>query len=226
MMRLFLFNIIFIVIAATYNIALAHSGWETRLPNGSYIKTGAKTKCQICHEYANPLTDPVTRNPFGSDFQAAGSAWNQTLGTKDSDVDGFSNAAELMCYNYAWVSGPCGSDQDRVANPGDYFIQPGPAVEKGVLSRKGDWLTVAPNPFNTGTVIRFSLSEPVRVSPAAMQIISASGKVVRTLPVRGSVGRVAWQGVDGNGKAVPSGLYAARMIAGKKTLTARLVLIR
>src|SRR3989339_666877 len=130
MNSLFTINIIFAVLFLAIKSTFAHYGWESRLPNGNYIKVGSKTICQVCHEYADPTTDLATRNAFGTDFSNASNDWNQALATKDSDGDSYSNASELNCSNYSWISGPCGSDQSQVANPGDPDISPSPAVEK------------------------------------------------------------------------------------------------
>ncbi len=72
----------------------------------------------------------------------------------------------------------------------------------------------APNPFASSTRIRFELSEPVHVT---LTIYNLLGRKIRVLvdETQGP-GRFArtWNGMDGDGRAVPSGVYLYRMTAG------------
>jgi hypothetical protein len=61
-------------------------------------------------------------------------------------------------------------------------------------------------------------------------VYDAAGRRVRTLARsahgRGDTGVLAWDGRDASGGRVASGLYWVRLIAGSRTETARLVVIR
>lgn len=83
-----------------------------------------------------------------------------------------------------------------------------------------------PNPFNPATTISFELPERTRVE---LSIFDARGTHVRTLidgPRDGGRQSVEWDGRDGRGTAVGSGIYFCRLTAGKKTLTRKLTLVK
>jgi len=84
-----------------------------------------------------------------------------------------------------------------------------------------------PNPFNPVTTIRYDLPEPCRVT---LQVYDLSGRLIRMLR-QGSMEEaghreVVWNGTDGQGRAVSSGVYFYRLTAGPYTETRRMVLVR
>lgn len=82
-----------------------------------------------------------------------------------------------------------------------------------------------PNPFNTMTAISYDLPESGRVR---LIICNLLGQVVRTLvDVSKSAGHytVCWDGTDDTGRAVASGVYLCRMVAGEFCAVRKLVLI-
>ena len=84
----------------------------------------------------------------------------------------------------------------------------------------------APNPFTQSTRIRFGLSSPSR---AILRVYEASGRVVRTLldePRPGGPNEVTWDGIDGEGNRVPSGVYFFQLQAGTRSETKKAVLVR
>jgi hypothetical protein len=83
-----------------------------------------------------------------------------------------------------------------------------------------------PNPFNPTTTIPFNLSEAGEVR---LTIHSVTGQIVRTLAdaQMGAGGHmVTWDGTDDAGRAVASGVYLYRLLAGKQTHVRRLVVVR
>jgi hypothetical protein len=83
-----------------------------------------------------------------------------------------------------------------------------------------------PNPFNPSTTIRFALAADSRVS---LGIYDVTGKLVRTLvdePREVGVHALTWDGTDGNGAAVSSGIYFYRLDAGDFTQTRKMVLLK
>jgi hypothetical protein len=84
-----------------------------------------------------------------------------------------------------------------------------------------------PNPFNPRTELRFDLPQAGR---ARLAIYDVTGRRVctlldRELPAGGY--RLPWDGTDGRGIAVASGVYHARLeIAGQAPATRKLVLVR
>jgi hypothetical protein len=83
-----------------------------------------------------------------------------------------------------------------------------------------------PNPFNSRTVIRYSLFKPADVS---LTIYNVLGQKVRTLvdQVHQS-GRmsVIWDGKDDGGNDLASGIYFCRLQAGELSQTKRMVLLK
>ena len=87
-------------------------------------------------------------------------------------------------------------------------------------------MTVAPNPFNPVTEITYSLPTSGVVS---LVIYDVRGRIVRTLvdESRGAgVHTVVWDGRDGRGRSLSSGVYLARLQAGAVRLVTRLTLLQ
>ena len=84
----------------------------------------------------------------------------------------------------------------------------------------------APNPFASSTRMRFELSEPVHVT---LTIYGLPGRKIRVLvdETQGP-GRFArtWNGMDGDGRAVPGGVYLYRMTAGGIEHRGKMLLLR
>ncbi|MBI3872150.1 MAG: T9SS type A sorting domain-containing protein [candidate division Zixibacteria bacterium] len=83
-----------------------------------------------------------------------------------------------------------------------------------------------PNPFNAGTTIRYSLTDPGRVNVTVFNIL---GQRVATLaddeqaPGEYSV---TWDGRDEQGTPVPSGMYFYRLTAGDQVQSKKMVLLK
>jgi len=89
-----------------------------------------------------------------------------------------------------------------------------------------------PNPFNPTTTIKFTLpsagsgEEPL---PTALKIYNVLGELVRTLvdePKSPGVHYEVWDGKDGQGNQVASGIYFYRLRAGQFTETKKMVLLK
>lgn len=97
-----------------------------------------------------------------------------------------------------------------------------------------------PNPFGNGTVIGFDIPvSPGRStagdereeseSRVTLAIYDASGRLVRRLveaPLPAGRYRIAWDGRDERGRNAASGIYFARISAGRGAFTRKLVLVR
>lgn len=87
-------------------------------------------------------------------------------------------------------------------------------------------MRVAPNPFNPRTAIAFSLPSS---SDVTLSIYDVRGREVATL-VSGFLGAgdhtVDWDGTDGRGQQLASGVYFAQLRAGAIHFTGRLTLVR
>jgi hypothetical protein len=83
-----------------------------------------------------------------------------------------------------------------------------------------------PNPFNSGTLIRFSLAH---TSDIELAIYNLAGQKVARLaqgPRPAGIYRIAWDGRDDTGRDLASGLYFYRLTAGSQLQTRKLMLLR
>ncbi len=89
-------------------------------------------------------------------------------------------------------------------------------------------LHVYPNPFNPETTIQLQLSAQESQQPVSLAIYNIRGQKVITLldNEKPQTTGMTWKGIDSTGKSVSSGVYFARMTAGKRTVTTRMALIK
>lgn len=83
-----------------------------------------------------------------------------------------------------------------------------------------------PNPFNPTTTIICELAES---SPVRMDIFNAKGQLVNTLLNQDMLAghhSVIWDGKDGQGRAVSSGVYLYRMSLPNKVMTNKMLLLK
>ncbi len=84
----------------------------------------------------------------------------------------------------------------------------------------------APNPFNPATAISFSLAEGKIMS---LVVYDALGRTVRTLangPLPAGKHTIRWDGRDGSGRMVSSGVYICRMRAGAFEKSIKMTYVR
>lgn len=141
---------------------------------------------------------------------------------------------------------PAGSQQVlRLSGAGDF---PGVRLTEGVLvDQNNQGISVSPieaaalrsnipasfslganypNPFNAGTVIRYSLERDGQVNVAVYDVL---GRHVRTLVDQvQSAGRhnVVWDGTDTQGNASASGMYFYRLTAGGHVESKKMILLK
>ncbi len=85
----------------------------------------------------------------------------------------------------------------------------------------------APNPFTHGTEIAYTV--PLSAGTTSLSIYDVSGRLVTTLVDAVATPGAAvtyWDGTDTDGRRVASGVYFARLVAGDRTATRRVVLLR
>ena len=83
-----------------------------------------------------------------------------------------------------------------------------------------------PNPFNPSTTIRYQVAQAGR---ATLRVYDVSGSLVRTLVDRvhpAGAFDARWDGRDGQGRPVASGVYFYRLQAGDFVQTRRMVLLK
>ncbi|PKN76186.1 MAG: hypothetical protein CVU49_02125 [Candidatus Cloacimonetes bacterium HGW-Cloacimonetes-2] len=83
-----------------------------------------------------------------------------------------------------------------------------------------------PNPFNPVTSIKYDLAE---TSQVRMDIFNVRGQLVKTLlnqEMQAGTHSVIWDGKDGQGRSVSSGVYFYRMSLPNKVLTNKMLLLK
>ena len=83
-----------------------------------------------------------------------------------------------------------------------------------------------PNPFNPSTTIRFTVNRSVNI---ALSIYDINGRLVRSLmqeSLNAGTYSTQWDGSDGQGNSMPSGVYLCQLKSGAVTQTQRMVLIK
>jgi hypothetical protein len=100
-----------------------------------------------------------------------------------------------------------------------------PSLPEGtplVLSLDG----ATPNPFAFGTTVRYVVPRDQRITLA---VYNVSGRLVRSLvngPVTAGANAVRWDGRDGQGRPLSSGVYFFRLQDDARSLTRKAVLLR
>jgi len=101
------------------------------------------------------------------------------------------------------------------------------AGDEGELEAPAQYLAQnRSNPFCTSTAISYSLR---KAGPVTVSVYDIRGALVRELvneTVAAGVHRVIWDGRDGRGSKVGSGIYFCRLAAGEFSETRRMVLLR
>jgi hypothetical protein len=181
---------------------------------------------------------------------------NWTVNNRDDGVVDYVNSMAFDKYNIKWIasySGLWSFDGKVFKNHTDYDAHPVLSDikidEDGIIWGAGDGLYsfnpdssngvndfrspaeflitgIHPNPFNPSTTISFSLPA---AGKAQLAIFDITGQKVRTL-ISGDLSAgshsAVWNGRDGDGCAVSSGVYFARLESGKSAQTMKMLLMR
>jgi hypothetical protein len=112
----------------------------------------------------------------------------------------------------------------------DWLLQSGSAGLTGDAAGTayGPELRVDPNPFSSGTRLRFRIP-PGASAPVLLTVLDAAGREVRTLvdhalPAGDRV-TIAWDGRDDSGRRLPAGLYLVRLRAAGREWSTKAVFL-
>ena len=130
----------------------------------------------------------------------------------DRDRDGFLDGDELDAHS---------DPGDPASTPNHTAVDPAPDAARDRFGGLG------PNPFGASTELRFSLARPGAVSVAIYDVL---GREVRVL-ARGrgfpaGPQRLAWDGLDGEGREVGAGIYFVRLRTPMAQWTRAVIRIR
>jgi hypothetical protein len=144
-----------------------------------------------------------------------------TTSFTDTSVD------SVTCYRYAVVAY---DDGDNESDPSQEVTTGFELVQENTLPRISALFQNYPNPFNANTTICFQLTGNVESSlQTTLKIYNILGQQVVTLldrPLEPGQHQVTWDGRDGRGNDVASGIYFCYLQAGGLRQTKRMILIR
>ena len=166
------------------------------------------------------MTHVILSTDGGSSFPdtlvsgALGGSWDWTV----PDLSEPDCRIKVVCLDAAQNQGSDVSDADfTISNVSG--VEDTPAAHFALAQNR-------PNPFNPRTQIEFGLPREQRIT---LRVYDVEGRLVRTL-AQGvhPAGRhsVAWDGTDGRGARVSSGLYFYRLTTLQKTITRKMMLLK
>jgi len=190
-----------------------------------------------------PTVDPAqtsrdTVDGFAVIFNAAGSALDYGTYLAGSSVDD-ARAVAVASNGDAYVAGRTDSPNFLTQDP--YQTNQGGrdafvlmleaeivAVSNDDAGRPGDFGPVGnyPNPFNLGTVVRFTQTRPQAVE---LTVYNLLGEKVATLCDRvlpAGPQEIRWDGRDYSGKDLPSGTYLYRLTTGEVVREGKMTLLK
>ena len=149
--------------------------------------------------------------------------WTQVSYDISALVDGQPNV------QIRWTMGTTdGSWQFSGWNLDDVELLALPSYVAGVGDLPGRALALGnhPNPFNPLTKVGFALDQ---AGPVSLDVYDMQGRLVRRL-IAGELAAgphsVVWDGLDGDGRKVGSGVYLARLTAGGSTAEHKMVMLK
>ena len=175
-------------------------------PRGSFARVGAE-----------PGRISVAQSRYGRDWAASGDGELMRLKVR-LQRDGFPHSLQLLAgrlvgASYESVSLELLGDPRLLAVPEEFSLKQN-----------------FPNPFNPSTTIPFAVPfAGGNLVAASVEIFNTLGQSVRLLvddQVQSGYHRVEWDGRDGNGQAVGSGLYFYRVRVGKRAQVGKMTLIK
>jgi len=110
----------------------------------------------------------------------------------------------------------------------DWFeIPPGvQTIRPGFVPRSFSLSQNYPNPFNPLTSIEYSLARGSQVELSIYNVVGERVRVLVDERQRAGVYRATWDGKDGAGNEVASGVYFYRLVAGDHTFNRKMLLVK
>ncbi len=100
------------------------------------------------------------------------------------------------------------------------------ADENAVVPYKFGLSQNYPNPFNAQTTIQFSLSGPGEIDLSVFDLLGRKISVVESGMLNAGAHSIIWDGTNGKGKVVASGIYFYRLESPEGTKTMRMLLLK
>jgi len=173
-----------------------------------------KVQVQI---YDTTVATPTGDNSIVVQFQTANSYTSATVGLQNQD----GTAGLTHCWDDWYPRVACPLIPLRALRL-ETIERVGVSEQPARPTASGLGLTVAPNPFRTGTNIRLS-PEVCGLKPRVM-VFATDGRLVRKLPQRDGAALFYWDGCDRAGRRLNAGLYFVRAELGSRGQVQKLVL--
>lgn len=111
---------------------------------------------------------------------------------------------------------------DVVLTMSQLTLTAAPAMPRAAATR----LSLAPNPFNPRTTVVFELAGTGRVDLAVYDVAGRRVATIASGPFAAGRHEVAWEGRDGSGRRLASGVYYVRLHADGRSLARRVTLLQ
>ncbi|MCY3738611.1 MAG: cadherin-like beta sandwich domain-containing protein [Gemmatimonadaceae bacterium] len=185
------------------------------------------------------VTDLVDRKIYSYNMPS-GAGGTQAQATTDFNGDGRTDFADFFLFIDAYGTTDARFDLDGngTVDFADFFrfidaFNPSGQAKLVAMAReliglpgetelRQNW----PNPFNSETVFSWFLLQP---GPVRLEVFSLTGQrlaVLRQGPQPTGYHRLRWDGRDGEGRPLASGVYLFRLVTGETVLTRKLTLLR
>lgn len=156
--------------------------------------------------------------------EQASPTWNSSLGWPNQNKIGdyYHMVSDAGGADLAWAATFTGGEDVYYTR-----IQPAATAVAGDPRLRIRLHPNLPNPFASSTAIAFDM--PPEGGRAKLEVFDTAGRRVATLvdgPVGGGAQVARWNGADGTGRALESGIYLCRLEAGGFIGTRRLILLR
>jgi len=167
-------------------------------------------------DYSHMVSDNVGANlAWAATFNGEQDVWFTRIGDFDCNGNGIADLSDIATGHSADINTNGIPDECEQ-----------PVGQPGVLATRFALHPNVPNPFNPMTRIPFDL--PPGHTAVRIEILDVAGRLVRNLGGAFEPGRnqVTWDGRDGRGQPVASGVYVCRLVGSGVDVSRRVVLAR
>lgn len=155
--------------------------------------------------------------------------WTRTYGGSAEDVGNSvaqTSDGGYIVAGYTYSFGAGGYDVYLIKTDANGWVQVGGQNDEEPGQRLAYLRQNRPNPFGGVTTISYAVPDRGRVSLAVYDIRGALVRELVSGAVSAGLHQVVWDGRDGRGRVVGSGVYFCRLEAGELRETRRMVLLR
>lgn len=139
----------------------------------------------------------------------------------------YSGVYRLVYFAFPWEAISTQEGRDTLMAKALRYLRGGEWIDEApILPETPIILSSAPNPFNPATELSFEIKSPKNIK---LEIFDIAGRKVATIADKkldAGIHRFVWNGKSDAMDELPSGVYMARLSAGDKTITKKLLLAK